>query len=49
MTDLVRKNEVQIIATVKSLNPAVNPVVPALIGAGAGLDQDSGHLGSPGA
>ncbi|EGV31433.1 Polyribonucleotide nucleotidyltransferase [Thiorhodococcus drewsii AZ1] len=30
-------NEVQIIATVKSLNPAVNPEVPALIGASAAL------------
>jgi polyribonucleotide nucleotidyltransferase len=29
--------EVQIIATVKSLNPAVNPEVPALIGASAAL------------
>ncbi len=30
-------SEVQIIATVKSLNPAVNPEVPALIGASAAL------------
>ncbi len=30
-------NEVQIIATVKSLNPAVNPEVPALIGTSAAL------------
>lgn len=30
-------NEVQIIATVKSLNPAVNPEVPAMIGASAAL------------
>ncbi|NKN32545.1 polyribonucleotide nucleotidyltransferase [Marichromatium bheemlicum] len=31
------KREVQIIATVKSLNPAVNPEVPALIGASAAV------------
>ena len=30
-------NEVQIIATVKSLNPAVNPEVPAMLGASAAL------------
>lgn len=30
-------NDVQIIATVKSLNPAVNPEVPALLGASAAL------------
>lgn len=30
-------SEVQIIATVKSLNPAVNPEIPALIGASAAL------------
>ncbi|MGQ9658923.1 MAG: polyribonucleotide nucleotidyltransferase [Thermochromatium sp.] len=30
-------NEVQIIATVKSLNPAVNPEIPAIIGASAAL------------
>ena len=30
-------NEVQVIATVKSLNPAVNPDVPALIGTSAAL------------
>ncbi|QIK38395.1 polyribonucleotide nucleotidyltransferase [Caldichromatium japonicum] len=30
-------NEVQVIATVKSLNPAVNPEVPAMIGASAAL------------
>ncbi len=30
-------NEVQIIATVKSLNPAVNPEVPALLGTSAAL------------
>ena len=30
-------NEIQIIATVKSLNPAANPEVPALIGASAAL------------
>jgi polyribonucleotide nucleotidyltransferase len=31
------KKEVQIIATVKSLNPAVNPEIPALLGASAAL------------
>jgi polyribonucleotide nucleotidyltransferase len=36
-------NEVQIIATVKSLNPAVNPVVPALIGASTSLAISGGH------
>ncbi len=30
-------NEVQVIATVKSLNPAVNPEVPAMLGASAAL------------
>jgi len=30
-------NEIQIIATVKSLNPAVNPEVPAMLGASAAL------------
>ena len=30
-------NEVQIIATVKSLNPAVNPEIPAMIGTSAAL------------
>jgi len=40
-------NEVQIIATVKSLNPAVNPEVPALIGASAALAVSGAPFNGP--
>jgi polyribonucleotide nucleotidyltransferase len=40
-------NEVQIIATVKSLNPAVNPEVPALIGASAALAISGAPFNGP--
>jgi polyribonucleotide nucleotidyltransferase len=40
-------NEVQIIATVKSLNPAVNPEVPALIGASAALALSGAPFNGP--
>ncbi|MBK1647910.1 polyribonucleotide nucleotidyltransferase [Rhabdochromatium marinum] len=39
--------EVQIIATVKSLNPAVNPEVPALIGASAALAISGAPFNGP--
>jgi polyribonucleotide nucleotidyltransferase len=40
-------NEVQIIATVKSLNPAVNPEVPALLGASAALALSGAPFNGP--
>ncbi len=40
-------NEVQIIATVKSLNPTVNPEVPALIGASAALAVSGAPFNGP--
>jgi len=40
-------NEVQIIATVKSLNPAVNPEVPAMIGASAALAISGAPFNGP--
>ena len=39
--------EVQVIATVKSLNPAVNPEVPALIGASAALAISGAPFNGP--
>jgi polyribonucleotide nucleotidyltransferase len=39
--------EVQIIATVKSLNPAVNPEVPAMIGASAALAVSGAPFNGP--
>jgi polyribonucleotide nucleotidyltransferase len=39
--------EVQIIATVKSLNPAVNPEVPALLGASAALSISGAPFNGP--
>ncbi|MEA3274121.1 MAG: polyribonucleotide nucleotidyltransferase [Pseudomonadota bacterium] len=39
--------EVQIIATVKSLNPAVNPVVPAMLGASAALAVSGAPFNGP--
>ncbi len=40
-------NEVQIIATVKSLNPAVNPEIPALLGASAALAISGAPFNGP--
>jgi polyribonucleotide nucleotidyltransferase len=41
------KKEVQIIATVKSLNPAVSPEVPALLGASAALSLSGAPFRGP--
>ena len=40
-------NEVQIIATVKSLNPAVNPEIPAMIGTSAALAMSGVPFNGP--
>jgi polyribonucleotide nucleotidyltransferase len=40
-------SEVQVIATVKSLNPAVNPEVPALIGASAAIAVSGAPFNGP--
>ena len=40
-------NEVQIIATVKSLNPAVNPEIPAMIGTSAALAISGAPFNGP--
>jgi polyribonucleotide nucleotidyltransferase len=40
-------NEVQIIATVKSLNPAVNPEIPAMIGTSAALAVSGAPFNGP--
>jgi len=41
------KKEVQIIATVKSLNPAVSPEVPAILGASAALSLSGAPFSGP--